>query len=255
MVSVQFCVKPNIYEKKRIFLALDQKDYITAKSLLRTLEDELAGVKLGLEFFAHNGPDGVIKFKKDFPNLPIFLDLKLHDIPETILKTVAALLPLKPDFISLHVSGGREMLKKAAELINKINANTQLLGVTLLTSLDKTDLTEIGFLANSFEIQRPVDKVLQLAKLALSVGITGLVASPMELSILRKNFGKEILLITPGIRSLNEIAADDQKRVMLPEAAITAGADYLVIGRPITKNPEPLKALKSINQAIALSLK
>ena len=221
-----------------IMLAIDTSSLDEAKSLAVKLKDNIGGIKLGMEFFNSFGPSG-IKAIKDF-DIPIFLDLKLHDIPATVYKTITTLLKLEPAIINVHASGGKEMMMAAAKALKDSgNKNTKIIAVTILTSLDDNDLYEIGFSGTSNEL------VLRLAKLAQESGLDGVVCSAKEISTIRENIGSDFMLVVPGIRT-KEDNADDQKRIMTPKEAILLGADLLVIGRPITKAKDEILASKEI---------
>ena len=221
-----------------IMLAIDTSSLDEAKSLAVKLKDNIGGIKLGMEFFNSFGPSG-IKAIKDF-DIPIFLDLKLHDIPATVYKTITTLLKLEPAIINVHASGGKEMMMAAAKALKDSgNKNTKIIAVTILTSLDDNDLYEIGFSGTSNEL------VLRLAKLAQESGLDGIVCSAKEISTIRENIGSDFMLVVPGIRT-KEDNVDDQKRIMTPEEAILLGADLLVIGRPITKAKDEILASKEI---------
>ena len=221
-----------------IMLAIDTSSLDEAKSLAVKLKDHIGGIKLGMEFFNSFGPSG-IKGIKDL-DIPIFLDLKLHDIPATVYKTITTLLKLEPAIINVHASGGKEMMMAAAKALKDSgNKNTKIIAVTILTSLDDNDLYEIGFSGTSNEL------VLRLAKLAQESGLDGIVCSAKEISIIRENIGSDFMLVVPGIRT-KEDNVDDQKRIMTPKEAILLGADLLVIGRPITKAKDEILASKEI---------
>ena len=221
-----------------IMLAIDTSSLDEAKSLAVKLKDNIGGIKLGMECFNSFGPSG-IKAIKDF-DIPIFLDLKLHDIPATVYKTITTLLKLEPAIINVHASGGKEMMMAAAKALKDSgNKNTKIIAVTILTSLDDNDLYEIGFSGTSNEL------VLRLAKLAQESGLDGIVCSAKEISTIRENIGSDFMLVVPGIRT-KEDNADDQKRIMTPKEAILLGADLLVIGRPITKAKDEILASKEI---------
>lgn len=221
-----------------IMLAIDTSSLDEAKSLAVKLKDNIGGIKLGMEFFNSFGPSG-IKAIKDF-DIPIFLDLKLHDIPATVYKTITTLLKLEPAIINVHASGGKEMMMAAAKALKDSgNKNTKIIAVTILTSLDDNDLYEIGFSGTSNEL------VLRLAKLTQESGLDGIVCSAKEISTIRENIGSDFMLVVPGIRT-KEDNADDQKRIMTPKEAILLGADLLVIGRPITKAKDEILASKEI---------
>ncbi len=197
-------------------------------------------VKLGLEFFAANGPVGI----QALSNWPIFLDLKLHDIPNTVAGAVRALLPLGPRMLTLHAAGGGAMIAAARHACLDAPGRPLLLAVTVLTSLDEAELTTMGVHGS---IQ---DQVLRLARMAMEHGADGVVCSPLEVRALRAALGERALLVVPGIRPRGTEAAD-QARVMTPEEAVAAGADFVVVGRPITGAPDPGAAARAIAEAIA----
>ena len=223
-----------------IFCALDRPDLEGTLSLVRALAPHVGGIKLGLEFFAAQGPRGVEAVAR--LGLPIFLDLKLHDIPNTVAGAVREVARLGVAMLSLHASGGRAMLEAAMAAAAAAEARPALLGVTVLTSLDATDLAEIGVAPEA------AAQALHLARLAVASGLDGLVCSPHEIRGLRSAFGPAPRIVVPGIRPLE--AADDQKRVMTPAEALAQGADLLVIGRPITRAPDPAAAAARIAAAL-----
>jgi orotidine-5'-phosphate decarboxylase len=185
----------------------------------------ITGIKLGLEFFLNFGSDGVREVVADH-ELDLFLDLKLHDIPNTVGQAAAAVASLKPRFLTVHASGGNAMIAAAAQQL----PSTEITAVTILTSLGEPDLVEIGFRSNA------LDSAVGLAKLAISSGAKAIVCSPMEVSANRAAIGTEPTIITPGVRPNDPTAPlDDQVRTMTPLAAIEAGASFVVIGRPITR--------------------
>jgi orotidine-5'-phosphate decarboxylase len=217
-----------------VLAAIDTPDLARARALARDLAGVVGGVKLGLEFFAANGPAGV----KGFEN--VFLDLKLHDIPNTVAGAVRALAALAPRFLTVHASGGAAMMRAAADA----KGQTKLLGVTVLTSLDDADLARVGQMGSA------ADQALRLAALAQEAGCDGVVCAPQEVAMLRRACGPAFLLVVPGIRPAGA-AVGDQKRVMAPREALAAGADYLVIGRPITGAPDPAAAARAILAELA----
>lgn len=223
--------------KKFLYCAIDYKEIEEAERLLSIISDAIGGIKLGLEFFISNGINGVNKLKKF--NLPIFLDLKLHDIPNTVSEAIDAALIAKPDFISVHINGGTEMLK----IISK-KKKTKIIGVTMLTSLDERDLLSFGI-----NISVP-EYVKKLVKLASEFDLDGVVCSPNELKMLREIYPKDFVLITPGIRLENSKKNDDQKRISSPGDAVKNGSDILIIGRPITRSKDPLFAIQNIKDDI-----
>ena len=218
-----------------ILVAIDTPEIAQARRLIAATASSVGGVKLGLEFFVAHGPAGIKEAAAGQPNL--FLDLKLHDIPNTVAGAVKSALPLDPLLMTIHCTGGPAMMKAAAEA--RGNARTKILGVTILTSLDDSDLTATGQ-------NGPVaTQVVRLAKLAQASGIDGVVCSPQEVALIREACGPKFLLVVPGIRPAGA-AIGDQKRVQTPRSAVEAGADYLVIGRPITEAPDPAAAAKAI---------
>jgi orotidine-5'-phosphate decarboxylase len=211
--------------KAPIFLATDTSDLKIAKTWARLVAPHITGIKLGLEFFLNFGSDGVREVVADH-ELDLFLDLKLHDIPNTVGQAAAAVASLKPRFLTVHASGGNAMIAAAAQQL----PSTEITAVTILTSLGEPDLVEIGFRSNA------LDSAVGLAKLAISSGAKAIVCSPMEVSANRAAIGTEPTIITPGVRPNDPTAPlDDQVRTMTPLAAIEAGASFVVIGRPITR--------------------
>jgi orotidine-5'-phosphate decarboxylase len=216
-----------------IFVAIDTPDLAAAKSLATAVAAHAGGLKLGLEFFCANGPSGVAAIADS--GIPIFLDLKLHDIPNTVAKAVAALAPIAPAVLTVHAAGGRAMLEAAK---TAAPANTKVVAVTLLTSLDEGDLGEIG-VADGSDAQ-----VCRLAELARRSGIDGIVCSGEEVAAVREAW-PEGYFVVPGIRPANADIGD-QKRIVSPRDAVERGASMLVIGRPITSAPDPAAAIAEI---------
>jgi orotidine-5'-phosphate decarboxylase len=219
---------------QRIYCALDMTDGDAAAALAGRLAGTVGGVKLGLEFFGAQGPAGVAAVKRS--GLPLFLDLKFHDIPNTVAGAVRAVLPLAPALLTVHASGGRAMLEAARDAAAAAGAHRpKITAFTVLTSLDDGDLDAVG--------QRgpALDQAKRLAAAAQSAGVDGAVCTPQEVRALRAQCGRDFLLVVPGIRPA-WAAAGDQKRVMTPAEALAAGADHLVIGRPITTDPHPAPA-------------
>ena len=225
-----------------IFCAIDTPDAIKAISLASRLKGLVGGLKFGLEYVMANGPQGVVPFRG--LDMPIFLEVKLHDIPNTVAGAITSLLPGEPDFITIHTSGGGAMMQAAAEAANKATGKRpKLLGVTVLTSLDGSDMQQIGQDTNtSAQVER-------LALLAKQSGLDGIVCSSAEVEGLRKLLGPDMILMVPGIRPAWSVA-NDQKRIMTPRKAMDVGATYLVIGRPITKAEDPADAARRINEEI-----
>jgi len=231
----------NIDLAKRIIVALDVGSREEALPLIRQLEG-IEIFKVGLKLFASEGPSLLKEVK--ILRKKIFLDLKLHDIPNTVAEAVKVAVKHGAHMLTLHSSGGREMMEKAVEAAEK-EAEKEgtdkplLLAVTILTSLKDDELQEIGMAADTFK------QVLRLAKLAQEAGVDGVVCSPQEIEIIRKEIGKDLLVVVPGIRP-SWAVAHDQKRIMTPSLAIQKGADYLVIGRPIIAAPSPQEAFLKI---------
>lgn len=225
-----------------ILCAIDTTDPAHARALVRAIGNSVGGIKLGLEFFYANGPAGIREVAGDRAG-KLFLDLKLHDIPNTVAGAVRAVAPLAPSFLTVHCAGGADMLRAAVEAAPP---GTRVLGVTVLTSLDDADLAAVGQ-------KGPVaDQVRRLAGLARESGLHGVVCSPREARMLRAACGEDFLLVVPGIRPRGA-APGDQKRVMGPREALAEGADYLVIGRPITAAAAPDEAARAILDEIEAS--
>ena len=221
-----------------LILALDVPTREAAAPILRQLRGQLRWVKIGLQMFTAYGPNYVREVAGMGFN--IFLDLKLHDIPNTVAKAVESLGPLPIQMLTLHTAGGGDMMRAAKAAQQKTNPNLLLLGVTVLTSTDDAGLREIGVNATS------PDQVARLGQLAADSGLRGLVCSPLEVAMLRRQLPAGIQLITPGIRPASEAGSDDQKRVMTPADAARAGSTYLVVGRPILQAADPAAAARSI---------
>lgn len=226
--------------RERLIVALDVSTASEALALVAGLKDEVSWFKIGLQLFTSAGPSIIREIAES--GSKIFLDLKLHDIPNTVAKAVAAAGSHDVQMLTIHLSGGRAMLEAA---VAAKPADLMLPGVTVLTSSDADTLSQTG--VNS----TPEEQVLRLAQLGCECGIDALVASPRELDALRNTFGTSMKIITPGVRP-SWSGADDQKRVMTPQEAIEKGADYLVIGRPITAHPNPIAALQQILAEIAV---
>jgi orotidine-5'-phosphate decarboxylase len=226
-----------------VFCAVDTPDLAEAEKLVDTVRGTVGGIKLGLEFYMAHGAVGYRAIAAK--GLPIFLDLKLHDIPNTVAGAIGSLLPLQPAFITIHAAGGAAMLRAAAGTVAKAGATRpKLLAVTVLTSLDKTDLASIG------QDTDTTQQVVRLARLAKESGIDGAICSPEEIPALRTALGQDFILMVPGIRPA-WADANDQKRTLTPRQACDAGADYLVIGRPITKDKHPAQAAQRIAAELA----
>ena len=234
--------KVPIKPAQHIFVALDTSDLAHALDLAKMLKGRVGGVKIGKEFFTSHGPAGTRMIADE--GLPIFLDLKFHDIPSTVAGAVRASISLKPFILNVHAAGGRAMMESARDAAAE-EADLQgidpplILGVTVLTSLDQGDFKEIGLSGSTN------DQVRRLASLAQESGLDGVVCSASEIELLRTHCGKEFKLLTPGIRP-DWADVGDQKRVVSPLFALSQGADFLVIGRPITCSQDPVMAINRI---------
>ena len=211
--------------KAPIILAIDTADFETAISWIKATEDSVSIYKLGLEFYLNFGAAGVEEVIRR-TGAQIFLDLKLHDIPHTVGGAARAISHLKPVFLTVHASGGRAMISAAAQAVPDVAVTA----VTILTSLADSDLFEIGYANPALE------SAVALAKMAVGSGAKALVCSPLETAAIRSAVGNEPIIITPGVRPIAEQGRDDQARTMTPGDAIAAGANFVVIGRPITNS-------------------
>ena len=218
---------------KPIYVAIDTTDVHRAAAIARGVRGFAGGVKLGLEFFCANGHEGVLRIAEG--ELPIFLDLKLHDIPNTVGKAVEALARLEPAILTVHAAGGRAMLAAAKAAAPP---ETKIVGVTVLTSLDESDLSAAGVQGT------PAEQVQRLAELARASGIDGIVCSGAEVAAVRAQWPRGFFVV-PGVRPAGDDIAD-QKRVVTPRQALDDGADVLVIGRPITGAADPEQAIREI---------
>ncbi len=227
--------------QSRIVVALDFPSAEQALALAGQLDPQACRVKVGKELFTRSGPEVVRKLVDQ--GFDVFLDLKYHDIPNTVARACAAAADLGVWMVNVHASGGRKMMEAAREALSGEDAPL-LIAVTVLTSMDQGDLIELNI------ADTPANQVLRLAQLAESSGMDGVVCSPQEITLLRKKISAEFKLVTPGIRPAGS-ASGDQKRIMTPAQAISSGSDWLVIGRPITAAEDPLAALQSINQELS----
>jgi orotidine-5'-phosphate decarboxylase len=219
-----------------IFVALDTPSLDIASALAARVGPYVGGLKLGLEFVSANGPEGVRAIVKS--ERAVFLDVKLHDIPNTVAGAMKALAPLGAAIINVHASGGARMMRAAVEAAASAHPRPKILAVTVLTSLEAADLAAMG-------VSGALEQVVRLARLAKGAGIDGVVCSPQEIEAVRAACGRDFLIVTPGVRPAGG-ALDDQRRVMTPKQALTAGADLLVIGRPITGAADPAGAARAI---------
>lgn len=221
-----------------IVVALDYEKQADALNLVSQLDPSLCRLKVGKEMFTHFGPQFVTALQQR--HFDVFLDLKFHDIPNTVAKAVKAAADLGVWMVNVHASGGSRMMVSAKDAIVGFGTTRpKLIAVTVLTSMEQADLLELGITLT------PAEQVLKLATLTATAGLDGVVCSAHEAQVLKNQFGSAFQLVTPGIRPADS-AADDQRRVMTPSAAKQAGVDYMVIGRPITKAADPLLALQNI---------
>lgn len=227
----------------QLILALDLSNRQSARDLLERLDGELKWVKVGLQMFTAHGPDWVREIADR--GYRVFLDLKLHDIPHTVAKSVQSLCHLPIDMLTLHASGGEEMLTMAERAKRELKPDLLLLGVTVLTSLNEAQLRRIGV------EKTPEDQVANLAALTRDAGIGGLVCSGRDLVSLAPRFGRSLQFVTPGIRPAGS-SAHDQKRVVTPLKAAELGSHYIVVGRPILQANDPRGVVRTINRELAL---
>jgi orotidine-5'-phosphate decarboxylase len=220
-----------------LILVLDAPSPRDVTPTLKRLSGTVRWVKIGLEMFTASGPDCVREIAGLGFN--VFLDLKLHDIPNTVAKAVESVSKLPIQMLTLHTGGGREMMSWAAKAQQQHAPNLRLLGVTVLTSMSAKDLNDVGVSA------APVDQVVRLGRLAIEAGLRGLVSSPLEIAPLRAALPADVTLVIPGIRP-RDAKADDQTRVMTPADAARAGASFIVVGRPIFQAPDPVAAARAI---------
>ena len=220
-----------------IIVALDAKSEYDALTIVEQLDPTLCRVKVGKELFTHEGPSVVKNLKNK--GFEVFLDLKFHDIPNTTAQAVCAAADLGVWMVNVHASGGRKMMETCVERLQAGNYQTQLIAVTVLTSMGREDLRDIGL-----DIE-PVEQVKRLARLTQESGLDGVVCSAQEAKILREMLGADFALVTPGIRPEGS-NADDQKRIVTPKQAMLNGSTHLVIGRPITQAANPNQTLKDI---------
>ncbi|MCG6940359.1 MAG: orotidine-5'-phosphate decarboxylase [Thiohalocapsa sp.] len=225
----------------RVLVALDFADSAAALALLARLDPARCGVKIGKELFTRAGPALVTRAVD--AGFPVFLDLKFHDIPNTVAGACEAAADLGVWMLNVHAQGGPAMLAAARERLARRTTRPLLIAVTVLTSLEAADLAAVGCPGE------PGERALQLAALARDAGLDGVVCSPLEAAAMRRRFGADFRLVTPGVRPASA-PRQDQKRVLTPAAAVAAGADHLVIGRPITAVVDPLAALAAIEAEI-----
>lgn len=226
----------------KIFCSIDTPDIQRARDLIAMVLPGGCGIKLGLEFFNHGGPQAVYALMEESGHPPFFLDLKYHDIPNTVAAAIRSVTQhFKPAFLNVHAAGGLDMMKAARDACP---AETKLLAVTMLTSLDEQAIAQVGYQPSLAE------RVVQMAQLTKEAGLDGVVCSAHEIKAIRAACGDEFVLMVPGIRPAGSDAGD-QKRMMTPKDAIVAGATHLVIGRPITQADHPAQAAQDILASIA----
>ena len=234
-------------EDPRVIVALDFSGGDQARQFVDRLEPGSCRLKIGKELFTREGPELVRYFTAN--GHEVFLDLKFHDIPNTVARACQAAAALGVWMMNVHASGGSKMMSAARAALDELGpCRPMLIGVTVLTSMDGEDLRELGVNAD------PGEQVLRLATLARTSGLDGVVCSPQEASMLRDEFGEKFKLVTPGIRPKGA-SLDDQSRVLTPADAVRNGSDYLVMGRPITKADDPVSVLKRINQELQTAVR
>ena len=229
------------HSQSPVIVALDFDNLQAALALAEQLDPTQCRVKVGKELFTRAGPELVKKLVA--LGFDVFLDLKFHDIPNTTAKAISAAADLGVWMTNVHASGGSRMMMAAKQALEQQGSSMLLIGVTVLTSMDDSDIAELGI------GRSPAEQVLHLAHLAANSGLDGVACSAMEATALKAELGADFKLVTPGIR-LPENAADDQRRVVSPPEAMALGSDYLVIGRPITQSSDPLGTLLKINQSL-----
>jgi orotidine-5'-phosphate decarboxylase len=229
-------------DKKNIVVALDFDNKADALALIDRLDPSLCRLKIGKEMFTHFGPTFVTEVQNK--GFDVFLDLKFHDIPNTVAKAVKAAADLGVWMVNVHASGGSKMMQAARDILKPYgNKAPLLIAVTVLTSMSEDDLQDLGI------TKSPEQQVDFLAGLAHKAGMDGVVCSAQEATMLKQNYGADFKLITPGIRTA-DASVDDQKRIMTPKKAVSAGSDYLVIGRAITNAENPIETMKEIYSSL-----
>ena len=223
----------------QVILALDFSDMASTVEMINLTKEHIGIYKLGLEFYLAHGKSGVKEIQSRFTDIEIFLDLKLHDISNTVAGACRSVADINPKFLTVHASGGSKMISAASSALPKV----EITAVTILTSLDQEQMLAMGLSENIENL------TLSLAKNAVNSGARAIVSSPQEVSLLRKHLGEKVTLITPGVRP-SGAERDDQERIMTPRQAIDAGADFVVIGRPITKASDPKQAAEAITASL-----
>ena len=227
--------------KNPIYCAIDTSSIDDAISIIEQIAPHIGGIKLGLEFFTSCGVNGIEKVAKY--EIPLFIDLKLFDIPNTVKNSLRNILSFNPAYTTLHVLGGSDMLRECVNLKQELNSNTNLIGVTMLTSLDENSINQVGI---NGSVRKNVEN---LSKLALNCGMDGIVCSPLEIKDVIDTYGSKLKLVVPGIRN-NGDNPDDQKRTLTAKEAIDLGADIIVVGRPITSAESPENMAQIFYQSI-----
>ncbi len=228
----------------QIICALDFDDFSKAENFIKAIDYDIV-YKIGMEFFYRFGIEGIRKISKEKKKIKLFLDLKLHDIPNTVERAIHPLVSnVKPYMLTIHIAGGRKMLQNAVSVVNEVskNSNVQrpiLLGVTILTSLNNKDLQEMGHTISITEV------VKNLSNIAKKARLDGIVCSPLEVKLVKNMHGKSLKVVTPGIR-LEKSSNDDQSRFLSPKEAFNMGSDYIVMGRPLIKALDPNSIIKKI---------
>jgi orotidine-5'-phosphate decarboxylase len=223
----------------QVILALDFSDMASTVEMINLTKEHIGIYKLGLEFYLAHGKSGVKEIQSRFTDIEVFLDLKLHDIPNTVAGACRSVADINPKFLTVHASGGSKMISAASSTLPKV----EITAVTILTSLDQEQMIAMGLSENIESL------TLTLAKNAVNSGARAIVSSPQEVSLLRRHLGEKVTLITPGVRP-SGAERDDQERIMTPRQAIEAGADFVVIGRPITKASDPIQAAEAITASL-----
>jgi len=226
----------------KVIVALDYADINQARSLVEKISPDLCKLKVGKEMFTRFGPEFVKELCR--ANFDVFLDLKFHDIPNTVAKACEAAADLGVWMMNVHAQGGARMMEAAKQALDSTNSDSKLIAVTVLTSMDSQDLAALGI------SQQPSELAQSLARLTHNSGLDGIVCSAQEAVQMRSNFDNDFLLVTPGIRPAGS-ASDDQRRIMTPAEAVNSGSSYLVVGRPITKSDDPVGVLRTINSEIS----
>ncbi len=228
----------------QIICALDFDDFSKAENFIKAIDYDIV-YKIGMEFFYRFGIEGIRKISKEKKKIKLFLDLKLHDIPNTVERAIHPLVSnVKPYMLTIHIAGGRKMLQNAVSVVNEVSKNSNvkrplLLGVTILTSLNNKDLQEMGHTISITEV------VKNLSNIAKKAQLDGIVCSPLEVKLVKNMHGKSLKVVTPGIR-LEKSSNDDQSRFLSPKEAFNMGSDYIVMGRPLIKALDPNSIIKKI---------